>query len=92
MAAGATAFFSVEGLSVIVVLRLTDIGWMLTGVHGHANGRVSRHVLEAVKERLSSLGVLCALPARPKGDLALVTGAFSRIDDLEFFDGMDAQD
>ena len=92
MAAGATAFFSVETLSVIVVLRLTDIGWLLTGVHGHANGRVSRQVLEAVKERLSSLGVLCALPARPKGHLALVTGIFSRVDDLEFFDGIDAHD
>lgn len=92
MAAGATAFFSVEGLSVIVVLRLTDIGWMLTGVHGHANSRVSRQVLEAVKERLSPLGVLCALPARPTGSLALVTGVFSRIDDLEFFDGMDTED
>ena len=92
MAAGASAFFNIESLTLIVVLRLTDMGWMLTGVHGPANGRVSRPVLEAVKERLSGLGVLCVLPVRPKGDLALVTGAFSRIDDLEFFEGTDIQD
>jgi hypothetical protein len=90
MAAGALAFFVIEGMSVIVVLRLTDAGWMLNGVHTHANGRVSRDVLQAVKERLSQLGVLCIIPVRPKGDIALVSGVFSRVDDLEFrWEGMD---
>lgn len=90
MAAGALAFFVIESLAVIVVLRLTDAGWMLNGVHTHANGRVSRDVLQAVKERLTQLGVLCIIPVRPKGDIALVSGAFSRIDDLEFrWEGMD---
>ena len=90
MAAGATAFFSIESLSLVVVLRLMDVGWMLTGVHTELNGRVSRQVLETVKERLSGLGVLCVLPVRPQGDLALVTGVFSRVDDLEFgFEGLE---
>lgn len=89
MASGTTAFFSIEALSVIAMLRLTDAGWMLCGVYTHGNGRVSREVLEAVKERLSGLGVLCIVPVRPQGDVALVTGAFSRVDDLEFeFEGM----
>ncbi|WP_313443794.1 hypothetical protein [Brevundimonas sp.] len=90
MAAGALAFFVIESLAVIVVLRLTDAGWMLNGVYTHANGRVSRDVLQAVKESLTQLGVLCIIPARPKGDIALVSGAFSRVDDLEFrWEGMD---
>lgn len=93
LAAGLTAFFVVESLSVIVVVRLTDLGWMLTGVHAHANGPVPRKVLEEVKERLGELGVLCALPVRPTGDIALVTGAFSRFDDLDFgLNGMDIHD
>ena len=90
MAAGATAFFSIDSLSVVVVIRLTDAGWMLTGVHTELNGRVSRGVLSSVKEKLGALGVLCILPVRPQGDLALVTGVFSRVDDLEFgFEGME---
>jgi hypothetical protein len=89
MAAGTTAFFAIEALSVIAMLRLTDAGWMLCGVYTHGNGRVSREVLETVKERLSELGVLCIVPVRPQGDIALVAGAFSRVDDLEFeFEGM----
>lgn len=91
MAAGASAFFSIGSLSVLVVLRHTDAGWMLTGVHIQGNGLVSRGVLEAVKEQLSGLGVLCPLPILPPGDIALATGAFVRVDDLEFFEGSDIQ-
>lgn len=92
MAAGATAFFSVESMSLVVVVRITDSGWMLTGVHTYANGRVSPDVLTAVKEKLTELGVLCILPVRPQGDIAVVTGAFMRVDALEFdFDGMDPE-
>lgn len=90
MASGTTAFFSIEALSVIVLLRLTDANlWMLCGVYTHSNGRVSRETLESVKELLTRLGVLAMLPLRPKGDIALVAGAFSRMDDLEFFDGIE---
>lgn len=90
MAAGATAFFTIESLSVVVVVKFTDSGWMLTGVHTYANGRVSREVLMSVKEKLTGLGVLCILPIAPPGDVALATGAFMRVDALEFdFEGLD---
>ena len=92
MAGGASAFFVIESISVIVVLRITDAGWMLTGVHTLANGRISRETLFSVKEKLSGLGVLCVLPIRPLGDIGVVTGAFMRVDDLDFFEGMDAED
>ena len=93
MASGTTAFFSIEALSVLVLLRLTDANWMLCGVYTYSNGRVSRQILESVKEKLSALGVLCVLPVRPKGDIALVGGAFSRVDDMEFdFEGMGVED
>jgi hypothetical protein len=90
MASGTTAFFSIEALAVIVLLRLTDANlWMLCGAYTHSNGRVSREVLESVKELLTRLGVLAMLPVRPTGDIALVAGAFSQVDDLEFeFEGM----
>ena len=90
MAAGTSAFFVIESLSVVIVLRLTDAGWLLSGVHTHRNGPVSRTVLQAVQQRISSLGVLCLLPVRPN---SLVAGAFSRFDDLDFgFEGMGGDD
>ena len=93
MAAGASAFFVIEALSVIVVLRLTDAGWMLVGVHTHGNGPVARAVVEAVKDRLSGLGVLCILPIKPKGPAASVISGFRRDIDWEFeFEGMGACD
>jgi hypothetical protein len=93
MAAGASAFFVIEALSVIVVLRLTDAGWMLVGVHTHGNGPVARAVVETVKDRLSGLGVLCILPIKPKGPAASAISGFRRDIDWEFeFEGMGAWD
>jgi hypothetical protein len=93
MAAGASAFFVIEALSVIVVLRLTDAGWMLVGVHTHGNGPVPRAVVETVKEKLCALGVLCILPIRPKGPAASAISGFRRDIDWEFeFEGMGAWD
>ncbi|MEY3841474.1 MAG: hypothetical protein RLZZ542_584 [Pseudomonadota bacterium] len=93
MAAGASAFFVIEALSVIVVLRLTDAGWMLVGVHTHGNGPVPRAVVETVKEKLCALGVLCILPVKPKGPAASAISGFRRDTDWEFeFEGMGAWD
>ena len=93
MAAGASAYFVIEPLSVIVVLRLTDAGWMLVGVHTHGNGVVPRAVVETVKDRLSGLGVLCILPIKPKGPAASAVAGFQRNIDWEFeFEGMGAWD
>lgn len=93
MAAGASAFFVIEALSVIVVLRLTDAGWMLVGVHTHGNGPVPRAVVETVKEKLCALGVLCILPIKPKGPAASAISGFRRDIDWEFeFEGMGAWD
>jgi hypothetical protein len=93
MAAGASAFFVIEALSVIVVLRLTDAGWMLVGVHTHGNGPVARAVVETVKDRLSGLGILCILPIKPKGPAASAISGFRRDIDWEFeFEGMGAWD
>jgi hypothetical protein len=93
MAAGASAFFVIEALSVIVVLRLTDAGWMLVGVHTHGNGPVPRAVVETAKEKLCALGVLCILPIRPKGPAASAISLFRRDIDWEFeFEGMGAWD
>lgn len=93
MAAGASAFFVIEALSVIVVLRLTDAGWMLVGVHTHGNGPVPRAVVEAAKEKLCALGVLCILPIKPKGPAASAISGFRRHFDWEFeFEGMGAWD
>ena len=93
MAAGASAFFVIEALSVIVVLRLTDAGWMLCGVHTHGNGPVPRAVVETVKARLSNLGVLCILPIKPTGPAASAIRGFRRDIDWEFgFEGMGAWD
>ena len=93
MAAGASAYFVIEPLSVIVVLRLTDAGWMLVGVHTHGNGVVPRAVVETVEDRLSGLGVLCILPIKPKGPAASAVAGFRRNIDWEFeFEGMGAWD
>jgi|JI6StandDraft_1071083.scaffolds.fasta_scaffold65622_1 hypothetical protein len=93
MAAGASAFFVIEALSVIVVLRLTDAGWMLVGVHTHGNGPVPRAVVETAKEKLSALGVLCILPIKPKNPAASAISGFRRDIDWEFeFEGMGAWD
>ena len=93
MAAGASAFFVIEALSLIVVLRLTDAGWMLVGVHTHGNGPVPRAVVETVKDRLIELGVLCILPIKPKGPAASALRGFGRDIDWEFeFEGMSAWD
>jgi hypothetical protein len=93
MASGTTAFFVIEALSVIVVLRLTDAGWMLVGVHTHGNGPVPRAVVETAKEKLSALGVLCILPIKPKGPAASAISGFRRDIDWEFeFEGMGAWD
>ena len=93
MVAGASAFFVIEALSVIVVLRLTDAGWMLVGVHTHGNGPVPRAVVETVKDRLIELGVLCILPIKPKGPAASALRGFGRDIDWEFeFEGMSAWD
>jgi hypothetical protein len=93
MVAGASAFFVIEALSVIVVLRLTDAGWMLVGVHTHGNGPVPRAVVEKVKEKLCALGVLCILPITPKGPAASAISGFRRDTDWEFeFEGMGAWD
>jgi hypothetical protein len=93
MAAGASAFFVIEALSVIVVLRLTDAGWMLVGVHTHGNGPVPRAVVETAKEKLRALGVLCILPIKPKGLAASAISGFRRDMDWEFeFEGMGAWD
>jgi hypothetical protein len=90
MAAGASAFFSIEKLSVIAVLRLTDAGWMLVGVHTHGNGPISREVVETVRSRLCDLGVLCILPVRPDDVVASAVGGFRREIDWDFdFAGMD---
>lgn len=93
MAAGASAFFVIEALSVIVVLRLTDAGWMLVGVHTHGNGPVPRAVVETAKEKLCALGVLCILPIKPKNPAASAISGFRRDIDWEFeFEGMGAWD
>jgi len=93
MAAGASAFFVIEALSVIVVLRLTDAGWMLVGVHTHGNGPVPRAVVETVKDRLSGLGVLCILPIKPKNSAASAISGFRGGIDWEFgFEGMGTWD
>ena len=93
MVAGASAFFVIEALSVIVVLRLTDAGWMLVGVHTHGNGPVPRAVVETAKDRLIELGVLCILPIKPKGPAASALRGFGRDIDWEFeFEGMSAWD
>jgi hypothetical protein len=93
MVAGASAFFVIEALSVIVVLRLTDAGWMLVGVHTHGNGPVPRAVVETAKDRLIELGVLCILPIKPKGPAASAISGFRRDIDWEFeFEGMGAWD
>jgi hypothetical protein len=93
MASGTTAFFVIEALSVIVVLRFTDAGWMLVGVHTHGNGPVTRAVVETVKEKLCALGVLCILPIKPKGPAASAISGFRRDVDWEFeFEGMGAWD
>lgn len=93
MVAGTSAFFVIEALSVIVVLRLTDAGWMLVGVHTHGNGPVPRAVVETARDRLIELGVLCILPIKPKGPAASAISGFRRDIDWEFeFEGMGAWD
>ena len=93
MVAGASAFFVIEALSVIVVLRLTDAGWMLVGVHTHGNGPVPRAVVETAKDRLIELGVLCIPPIKPKGPAASALRGVRRDLDWEFeFEGMGAWD
>lgn len=90
MAAGASAFFVIEKLSVIAVLRLTDAGWLLVGVHTHDNGPISREVVATVTSRLSGLGVLCIRPISGDAVVASAVGGFRREIDWDFdFAGMD---
>lgn len=50
---------------LLVEITLTTGGdWVLTGLHAHANARVTRGAVEKVAERLSQLGVKCFIPAR----------------------------
>lgn len=90
MAAGASAFFVIEKLSVIAVLRLTDAGWLLVGVHTHDNGPISREIVAAVTSRLSGLGVLCIRPISGDAVVASAVGGFRRDIDWDFeFAGLD---
>lgn len=90
MAAGASAFFAIEKLSVIAVLRLTDAGWLLVGVHTHDNGPISREIVAAVTSRLSGLGVLCIRPISGDAVVASAVGGFRRDIDWDFdFAGLD---
>jgi hypothetical protein len=84
MATGATAYFAIPDLHVIVVLTRTDGGWLLTGMHGRGNMPVSAETAQRVKERLSSQGVICLLPNGPPPELKAIAGAFHSVDDLEF--------
>ncbi len=90
MAAGALAIFAIENLSVIAVLRRTNAGWLLGGIHGAGNGATSREVVEAVTSRLSDLGVLCIRPISGDAVVASAVGGFRREIDWDFdFAGMD---
>lgn len=90
LAAGASAIFVIEKLSVIVVLRLTNAGWILAGIHTHGNGPISREVVETVTSRLSDLGVLCIRPISGDAVVASAVGGFRRDIDWDFdFAGMD---
>ena len=84
MATGATAYFALPDLHVIVVLTRTDGGWLLTGMHGRANASVSAETAQRVKERLSGQGVICLLPSGPPPELKAIAGAFHSVDDLDF--------
>ena len=89
MAVGATAYLAIADLNVIVVLTRTDGGWLLNGIHARANMPVSAETARRVKERLSSLGVICLMPSGPPPQLEAIAGAFHSVDDLEFdFHGM----
>lgn len=89
MAIGATAYFAVEDLNVIVVLTRTDGGWLLSGLHGRANFPVSAETAQCVKDRLSGQGVVCLMPSGPPPELGPIAGALHSVDDLEFdFAGM----
>ena len=83
MATGATAYFALPDLHVIVVLTRTDGGWLLTGMHGRANMPVSAETAQRVKERLNQ-GVICLLPSGPPPELKAIAGAFHSVDDLDF--------
>jgi len=89
IALGATAYFAISDLNVIVILTRTDGGWLLSGIHGRFNMPVRTETAEQVKGRLSGLGVICLMPVGPPPELAVVAGVFHGVDDLEFgFQGM----
>lgn len=58
----------------------TDSSWLLTGLHAHANGRVTRATIERVAARLGPLGVKCFLAAKPPEELAAVRDALGAWD------------
>lgn len=68
-----------EKLLVEITLT-TDGTWIVTGLHAHANARVTRVAVEKVAERLAPLGVKCFLPARCPQDLNAVRDAFGSWD------------
>ena len=89
MATGATAYFAIPDLHVIVVLTRTDGGWLLTGMHGRANMPVSAETAQQVRQKLSSQGVICLMPIGPPPELEAIAGVFHSVDDLDFdFHGM----
>lgn len=64
-----------EKLLVEITLT-TDGDWVLTGLHAHANARVTRGAVEKVAERLGPLGVKCFVAARCPPDLNAVRDTF----------------
>lgn len=89
LAVGATAYFALNDLSVIVVLTRTDGGWVLSAIHGRANMPVRPETARRVQERLTALGVVCLMPLGPPPELKAIAGAFHDVDELDFdFEGM----
>lgn len=87
IAMGSPAYLAISDLNAIVVLTLTDGGWLLTAIHSRANLPVSAEKAKAVKERLGDQ-VICLTPCKVP-QLAAIEGVFHSVDDLDFdFQGL----
>lgn len=61
---------------IVSLTKLQDGDWLVTGIHAHGNGDVTRDMVEAVQAKFTRPGIHCFLPARPSREMAAASTLF----------------
>jgi len=72
--------------SLILELRLFDLGWCVTAIHRPKNAEVERSHVAQVAARVGTLGIICPVPVEPNSSLKPVATAFGGWRPVEAWD------